>query len=217
MRDPQLQRIMFEVQQGKSDEFVIDEKGVLRLGTRLCVPDVNDLRKELLEEAHYSAYSVHPGSTKMYHTLRDTYWWNGMKKDVAEFVSKCLTCQQVKLEHQRPAGLLQPLPIPEWKWDMISMDFVTGLPRTTGGFDSIWVIVDRLTKSAHFLPVKKTYSTDRLARLYVNRIVCLHGVPVSIVSDRGATFTSVFWQELHKALGTRLDFSIAFNPQTDGQ
>ena len=142
----------------------------------------------------------------MYHTLKDTYWWNGMKKDVAEFVSKCLTCQQVKLEHQRLAGLLQPLPIPEWKWDMITMDFVTGLPRTTGGFDSIWVIVDRLTKSAHFLPVKKTYSTDTLARLYVNRIVCLHGVPVSIVSDRGATFTLVFWQEFHKALGTRLDF-----------
>ena len=92
-RDPQLQRIMFEVQQGKSDEFVIDEEGVLRLGTRLCVPDVDDLRKELLEEAHYSAYSVHPGSTKMYQTLKDTYWWNGMKKDVAEFVSKCLTCQ----------------------------------------------------------------------------------------------------------------------------
>ena len=91
---------MFEVQQGKSDEFVFDEECVLRLGTRLCVPDMDDLRKELLEEAHYSTYSVHPGSTKMYHTLKDTYWWNGMKKDVAEFVLKCLTCQQVKLEHQ---------------------------------------------------------------------------------------------------------------------
>ena len=115
-----------------------------------------------------------------------------MKKDVAEFVSKYLTCQQVKLEHQRPAGLLQPLPIPEWKWDMIAMDFVTGLPHTTGGFDSIWVIFDRLTKSAHFLPIKKTYSTDRLARLYVSIIVCLHGVPVSIVSDRGATLPQCF-------------------------
>ena len=87
------------MQQGKSDEFMIDEEGVLQLGTRLCVPDVDDLRKELLEEAHYSTYSVHPGSIKMYHTLKDTYWWNGMKKNVAEFISKCLTCQQVKLEH----------------------------------------------------------------------------------------------------------------------
>ena len=119
----------------------------------------------------------------------------------------------MKLEHQRPSGLLQQLSIPEWKWDMITMDFVSGLPRTSCGYDAIWVIVDRLTKTAHFfLPIKKTYSTDKLARLYVNRIVCLHEAPVSIVSDRGATFTSVFWQELHKAMGTRLDFSTAFHP-----
>ena len=118
----------------------------------------------------------------------------------------------MKLEHQRPSELLQQLPIPEWKWDMIAMNFVSGLPRTSSGYDAIWVIVDKLTKTAHFLPIKKTYSTDRLARLYVNRIVCLHGVPVSTVSERGATFTSVFWQELHKAMGTRLDFSAAFYP-----
>ena len=96
------------------------------------------------------------------------------------------------------------------------MGFVSGLPRTSSGYNAIWVIVDRLTKTAHFLPIKKTYSTYRLARVYVNRIVCLHGVPVSIVSNRGVTFTSVFWQELHKAIGTRLDFSTAFHPQTDG-
>ena len=95
---------------------------------------------------------------------------------------------------------------------MIAMDFVSDLPRTSSGYDTIWVIVDRLTKTTHFLPIKKTYSTDRLARLYINRIVCLHGVPVSIVSDRGATFTSVFWQELHKAMGTILDFSTTFHP-----
>ena len=91
-KDPQLQKILLEVKQGKLAEFVVDEEGVLRMGTRLCAPDVDDLSKEILEEAHYSAYSVHPSSTKIYHTLKDTYWWNGMKKDVAEFVSKCLTC-----------------------------------------------------------------------------------------------------------------------------
>ena len=139
-----------------------------------------------------------------------------MKRDIADFESKCLTCQQVKLEHQRTSGLLQQLPIPEWKWDMIAMDFISGLPHTLSGYNAIWVIIDRLTKTTHFLPIKKAYSTDRLARLYANRIVCLHGVPVSIVSDRGATFTTVFWQELHKALGTRLDFSTTFHPQTDG-
>ena len=100
---------------------------------------------------------------------------------------------------------------------MFAMDFVSGFPRTSSGYDAIWVIVDRLTKTAHFLPINKTYSTDRLARLYVSRIVYLHEVPMSIVSDRGAIFTSIFWQELHKALGTRLDFSTAFHPQSDGQ
>ena len=174
------------------------------------MPDVDELRKVIMKEAHFFAYSIHPGSTKMYHDLKDTYWWNGMKKDIAEFVSKCLTCQQVKLEHQRPSGLLQQLPILEWKWDMIAMDFLSGLPRTSSGYDAIEVLVGKLTRTVHFLPIKKTYSTDRLVRLYINQIVCLHGVLVSIVSNRGATFTSVFWQELHKAIGRRLDFSLLF-------
>ena len=104
---------MSEVQQGQSRDFIINGEGVLHLGTRLCVLDVDNLRKEIIEEAHFSACSVHPCSTKMYHDLKDTYWWNGMKRDIVEFVSKCLTCQQVKLEHHRPSGLLQQLPIPE--------------------------------------------------------------------------------------------------------
>ena len=107
-----------------------------------------------------------------------------MKREIAEFVSKCLTCQQIKIEHQKPAGLLQPLSIPEWKWERITMDFVTGLPRTQGGHDAIWVIVDRLTKSAHFIATNNTYSLERYARLYVDEIVRLHGAPMSIVSDR---------------------------------
>ena len=101
------------MQQGHSQDFIIDSEDTLRLGTRLCVPDVDELRKEIMEEAHFSAYSIHPGSTKMYHDLKDIYWWNGMKRDIADFVSKCLTCQQVKLEYQRPSGLLQKLSIPE--------------------------------------------------------------------------------------------------------
>jgi len=141
----------------------------------------------------------------------------GMKRDVAEFVSKCLTCQQVKAEHQVPAGLLHPLPVPEWKWERITMDFVMGLPRTQKSHDAVWVIVDRLTKSAHFLPVRMDYSLERLAKLYIDEIVRLHGVPVSIVSDRDPRFTSRFWGSLQRALGTRLNFSTAFHPQTDGQ
>jgi hypothetical protein len=121
----------------------------------------------------------------MYHDLKATYWWYGMKRYVAEYVALCDTCQWVKAEHRRPAGLLQPLQVPEWKWEEIAMDFIMGLPRTQSGYDSIWVIVDWLTKVAHFIHAKTTYSGPQLAELYVSRIVCLHGVPKKIVSDRG--------------------------------
>ncbi|EOY08659.1 DNA/RNA polymerases superfamily protein [Theobroma cacao] len=201
----------------KGKMFTKGTDGVLRYGTRLYVPDSDGLRREILEEAHMAAYVIHPGATKMYQDLKEVYWWEGLKRDVAEFVSKCLVCQQVKAEHQKPAGLLQPLPVPEWKWEHIAMDFVTGLPRTNGGYDSIWIVVDRLTKSAHFLPVKTTYGAAQYARVYVDEIVRLHGIPISIVSDRGAQFTSRFWGKLQEALGTKLDFSTAFHPQTDGQ
>ncbi|GJT09559.1 putative nucleotidyltransferase, ribonuclease H [Tanacetum coccineum] len=140
-----------------------------------------------------------------------------MKRDVATFVSKCLTCQQVKIEHQRASGLLQPLEIPVWKWDEISMDFVTGLPRTQRKHDAIWVVVDRLTKSAHFLPIRKDYPVSKIAEMFQQEIVRLHGTPSAIVSDRDPRFTSRFWKGLQKAWGTRLKFSTAFHPETDGQ
>ncbi|KAL0385909.1 UNVERIFIED_CONTAM: Transposon Ty3-I Gag-Pol polyprotein [Sesamum radiatum] len=130
---------------------------------------------------------------------------------------ECLTCQQIKAEHQAPAGKLHPLSIPEWKWEKITMDFVIGLPRTFRKHDAVWVIVDRLTKSAHFLPIRQNDSLDKLAELYVSEIVRLHGIPTSIVSDRDPRFTSHFWGSLHRALGTKLHFSTAFHPQTDGQ
>ena len=115
-----------------------------------------------------------------------------MKRDVVEFVAKCLVCQQVKAKHQRPSRTLQPLHIPEWKWEHITMGFVVGLLHTRASFDAIWVIVDRLTKSAHFLSIRNNFSLDRLAELYINEIVRLHRVPISIVSDRDPRFTSQF-------------------------
>jgi hypothetical protein len=126
----------------------------------------------------------------MYQDLKQYYWWPNMRKEVADYVEKCSICQQVKVEHRKPAGLLQPLPIPEWKWEMITMDFASGLPKGKRGNDAIWVIVDRLTKSAFFLPVKMTDPVDKLAKIYVNEVVRLHGVPTSIVSDRDPRFTS---------------------------
>jgi hypothetical protein len=131
-------------------------------------------------------------------------------------VARCDTCQRTKAEHQKPAGLLQPLPVPEWKWEEIGMDFVTGLPRKQKGNDSIWVIIDRLTKVAHFIPVKTTFGGATLARIYLKEIVRLHGIPRKIVSDRGTQFTSKFWMSLQQALGTKLDFSTAYHPQSDG-
>ncbi|KAA0046107.1 pol protein [Cucumis melo var. makuwa] len=123
----------------------------------------------------------------------------------------------VKAPRQKPAGLLQPLSVPEWKWENVSMDFITGLPRTLRGFTVIWVVVDTLTKSAHFIPGKSTYTATKWAQLYMSEIVRLHGVLVSIVSDRDARFTSKFWKGFQAAMGTRLDFSTTFHPQTDGQ
>jgi hypothetical protein len=137
----------------------------------------------ILREAHDSAFSIHPGSTKMYKDLKTGYWWYGIKIDITEYLSLCDTCHRVKVEHQRTIGLLQPLKIPEWKWEEIVMDFIVGLPHTQARYDSIWVIVDQLTKVAHFILVKMTYSGAKLAELYMSRIVCLHGVPKKIVSD----------------------------------
>ncbi|KAD4981917.1 hypothetical protein E3N88_18588 [Mikania micrantha] len=143
--------------------------------------------------------------------------WPNMKAEIATYVGKCLTCSKVKVEYQKPSGLLQQPEIPMWKWEQISMDFITKLPKTTSGCDTIWVIVDRLTKSAHFLPIKETDKLDKLTRIYLKEVVTRHGVPISIISDRDSRFTSHFWKSLHKALGTRLDMSTAYHPQTDGQ
>ena len=153
----------------------------------------------------------------MYKDIQERFWWHGMKRDIAAFIACCDSCQRIKAEHQRPAGELQPIEISEWKWEQISMDFIVGLPKTTKGHDAIWVIVDRLTKSAHFLPIKITYSLEQLADLYVREIVRLHGIPISIISDRDSRFTSTFWRSVQRAMGTQLKFSTAFHPQTDGQ
>ncbi|GJX74016.1 putative reverse transcriptase domain-containing protein [Tanacetum coccineum] len=184
---------------------------------RVWLPRYDGLRDLVMHESHKSKYSNHPGSDKMYQDLKLLYWWPNMKVDIATYVSKCLTCAKVKTENQKPSGLLQQPKIPVWKWERITMDFVSGLSRTPCGYDTIWVIVDRLTKSAHFLPMKKTDSMEKLTRLYLKEIVCRHGVPISIISDRDSHFTSNFWRSLQKALGTNLEMSTAYRPQTDGQ
>jgi hypothetical protein len=213
----ELEKIREALKEGKANGFHEDEQGTLWFEKRICVANDPDLRKLLFQEAHETSYSIHPGNTKMYMDVKERFWWNNMKRDIVEYIAKCDVCSRVKVEHQKPAGLLQPLKVPDWKWDQIGMDFIMGLPITKSGYDSIWVVVDRLTKVAHFIPVKTTYTSAKLADIYMKRIVCLHGVPKSIVSDRGTQFTSHFWKQLHETLGTSLEFSTTFHPQTDGQ
>nr|GEV47860.1 putative reverse transcriptase domain-containing protein [Tanacetum cinerariifolium] len=170
--------------------FVIRSNGIRYHDKRIWLPLHGGLRDLIMHESHKSKYSIHPGSTKIYQDLRKLYWWPNMKADIATYVSQCLTCAKVKAEHLKPSGLLQQPKIPEWKWENVTMDFLTGLPRTPCGYDSIWVIVDRLTKSTHFLPKKKTDSIEKLAELYLKEIM---------------------------SLGTQLDLSTAYHPKMDGQ
>jgi hypothetical protein len=162
--DRELEEIRMIMKEGKAKEFREDEQGTLWFGKRVCVPTDPELRKLIFQEAHDSPYSIHPGNTKMYMDLKERFWWPNMKREIAEYIALCDVCSRVKAEHQKPAGLLQPLPIPEWKWDKIGMDFITGLPRTKSGYDSIWVVVDHLTKVSHFIPVKTTYTSAKLAK-----------------------------------------------------
>ncbi|GJX72539.1 putative reverse transcriptase domain-containing protein [Tanacetum coccineum] len=170
-----------------------------------------------MHESYKSKYSIHSGSDKMYQDLKKLYWWPNMKVIIAEYVGKCLTYFRVKAKCQKPSGLLIQPDIPTWKWERITVDFITKLPKTSSGHDIIWVIVDRLTKSAHFIPTKETDSMETLSRLYIKEIVSRHRVPISIISDRDCHFTSRFWQSMHNALGTQLDMSTAYHLQTDRQ
>nr|GEZ72123.1 reverse transcriptase domain-containing protein [Tanacetum cinerariifolium] len=175
--------------------------GTLCLNGRSWLTCYNDMRFVIMHESHKSKYSIHPGSKKIYQDMKKLYWWPNMKADIATYVSKYLTCAKVKAEHQRPSGLLVKPAIPMWKWDNIRMNFVTKLPKLSQGLDTIWVIVDRLTKSAHFLPIRENDPMDKLARLYLDIIVTRHGTPVSIICDRDGRFTSNFWKTFQKELG----------------
>ena len=152
--DVKLQERIQLVSSGDKTDYSINDDGGLYYKTILCVSNVHDLKRRLMYESHNTVFTMHPGSNKMYQDLKQYYWWRGMKREVTEYVSKCLMCQQVKAEHQVPSGLLNPIPVPQWKWDNITMDFVSGFPLTQRKHDSVWVIIDRLTKSAHFIPIR---------------------------------------------------------------
>ncbi|KAJ9537587.1 hypothetical protein OSB04_030320 [Centaurea solstitialis] len=210
-------RVKAERMVGYAQYLTEDNQGLKVFKDRVWIPKLGSIRELVLSEAHKSRMSVHPGSTKMYYDLKSDYWWPGMKRDIARYVEQCVTCSQVKAEHQKPYGSLQPLDIPMWKWEELTMDLVTKLPKTARQHDSIWVVVDRLTKSAHFLPVRESYSMDKWAQTYIDEIIKRHGVPLKVISDRDSRFTSKFWAGLQRELGTCVALSTAYHPQTDGQ
>ncbi|WVZ81457.1 hypothetical protein U9M48_028832 [Paspalum notatum var. saurae] len=216
-QDPGMAHIREGIDEEKRACFTLDDQGVLWFKNRLVVPKDMELRKKILDEAHTSVLTMHPGSNKMYQDLKQKFWWTRMKREIAKYVSECDVCKRVKADHLKPGGMLQPLNISAWKWEDIHMDFVVGLPRTQKGYDSIWVIIDRFTKSAHFLRVKTVYRANTYAELYIAKIVSLHGVPRTITSDRGSVFVSRFWEQLQNALGTKLIHSSTYHPQTSGQ
>ncbi|WVZ83251.1 hypothetical protein U9M48_030418 [Paspalum notatum var. saurae] len=205
------------INEGRVGNFTLDDYGAIRFCGRLCVPQKAQVKEDILREAHRSRYTVHPGENKIYQDLKKNYWWKRMKIDVAKYVASCGVCQRVKSEHKHSAGKLQSLNVPLWPWDDIAMDFVVALPRTPKGKDAIWVVVDRLSNVAHFIPCRSTNSASDLAPIYVREIVRLHGVPKTIISDRDSKFNSKFWQSLQSALGTDVVLSTAFHPHTDGQ
>lgn len=177
----------------------------------MYIPNSSELRKTIWKEVHIAPYSGHPGVTKMLADIKPLYFWKGMKKDAARIVAGCFECQNVNVEHQHPAGLLQPHSVPNWKWQIISMDFVQDLLMTSR-HNAILVVVDRLTKVAHFILGNLTDGTSVIARKFVQEIFRLHGVLEKIISDRDARMTYRFWQTLFSALGIQLNISIAYHP-----
>ncbi|GKB71352.1 reverse transcriptase domain-containing protein, partial [Tanacetum coccineum] len=211
------ENIKAENLRGMDKAFEIRPDGTRCIKNQSWLPLFGNLRDLIMHESHKSKYSIHPGSDKMYQDLKKLYWWPNMKAIIVEYVGKCLTCSRVKAGSQKPSGLLVQPKTPMWKWERITMDFVTKLPKTSNGHDTIWVIVDYLTKSAHFIPTQETDSMETLTRVYIKEIVSRHGVAISIISDRDSHFTSRFWRSLQSALGTQLDMSTAYHPKTDGQ
>ncbi|GJV86180.1 putative reverse transcriptase domain-containing protein [Tanacetum coccineum] len=206
--------------EGSKDFIVYYDASIKGLGAVLMQreKDLEKLRTEKLEPRTDGTLCLNGRSSdKMYQDMKMLYWWPNMKAEIATYVSKCLTCAKVKAEHQRPSGLLVQSETPQWKWNNITMDFIMKLPKSSQGYDTIWVIVDRLTKSAIFVPMRETDPMKKLARMYLKEVVTRNGIPVLIICDYDPRFASNFWTSLQKALGTNLDMSTAYHPQTDGQ
>lgn len=194
-----------------------EENGILYQGSRMFVPDDNELKHAILEKFHDSPMSGHGGIKKTLELISRDFWWSNMTKDIEDYIRGCERCQKTKAVQLKPGGLLFPHIIPQSPWAEISMDFITHLPKSQNGNDSILVIVDKLTKYLHCFAIKEKISSQETAALFFERIVTLHGLPSKIISDRDTRFTSNFWRELMRIVGVQQNMSTSFHPQTDGQ
>jgi hypothetical protein len=195
----------------------LEAGGLLLYKNRVYIPNVQELKLAILKEMHNVMYAGHPGYHKTIAAVKNHYIWPGMKKEIIEYIVRCMECQKVKDEHRHPIGLLQPLPIPEWKWEVVTMDFITGLPRTSKQHNSIMVVVDKLTKAAHFIPLKTTHKATDVVDIFLKEVVRLHEIPKTIVSHRDPKFTSNFWKGLFKGFRTNLNFSTTYHLDSDRQ
>ncbi|WVZ49164.1 hypothetical protein U9M48_000541, partial [Paspalum notatum var. saurae] len=209
-QDTSMAHIHEGIAEEKRDCFTLDDQGIQWFKNRLVVPKDMELRKKILDEAHTSILTMHPGSNKMFQDLKQKFWWTRMKREIAKYVSECHVCKQVKADHLKQASMLQPLNISAWKWEDIHMDFVVGLPHTQKGYDSIWVIIDRFTKSAHFIPVKTSYTAATYAELYISRIWCL--------SPRiGARLCVTFREQTANGPRDKTNPQLSISPPNQGQ
>ncbi|MCO5569514.1 hypothetical protein L7F22_023227 [Adiantum nelumboides] len=213
--DPNFCDVMSAIALGKTQEPYVVQDGYLLYGSRLCV--TKSLREKVMYESHAPPYAGHRGIQATMNAIETYFFWPTMKKDIQEYVSQCIICQKVKYDRRKQPDLLQPLPIPDSPWESIAMDFIFGLPKSIHGNTGIWMIVDRFSKQAHFIHVQKTIKAPHMAQLFISQIFKCYGMPTSIVSDRDPRMTCNFWKGFFQNLGTKLNFSFAYHPQTDGQ
>jgi hypothetical protein len=197
--------------QHKLEGYELKEDGILMYKRKVYVTNVQELKNLLSSEMHKVPYAGNPSYQKTLVVVKNKFYWHGMKNEVVVYIAKCMECQKVKAEHIHPAGLLQLIPIPEWKWEVVTMDFITKLHRTAKQHDFIMVVVDKLTKAAHFIPVKSVHKSANIVDIYMRENYKLHGVPKTILSDEDSKFTSNFWKGIFREFGTNMNFSTTYH------
>lgn len=216
LANPASSKLLQELSVNSNSGHYTFSQGIIYYKSRVWVGNAIAIQRQVLTALHASAVGRHSGYEATYHRVKKLFAWPQLKQAVKDFVTQCTTCQQAKTERVAYPGLLAPLPIPEGAWKVITMDFVEGLPRSKS-YNCILVVVNKFSKYAHFLPLSHPFSALQVAKLFMNNIFKLHGLPQAIVSDRDKIFTSNLWRELFKLLGTDLHMSSAYHPQTDGQ